>query len=253
VSIAVALLVAAEVAPICTDRPTKANAVCTVPEGAWQVETALAGWSLTKADGVETEAVVIGASFLKLGLSGRSDLQVGFTPFTRLTVDDGPGRNHVSAVGDVVVRYKHRVTASSARTQVAVIPYVKLPTASDGIGNGDVEAGLAVPVSFALPGSTTFTLGPEAALLADADGAGRHLAVVNLANLSVPVGNRLMVAGELWSNLNFDPAGTVRQASADAALAYAISPGSQVDIGVNVGLTQATSDIELYAGISFRL
>ena len=62
-----------------------------------------------------------------------------------------------------------------------------------------------------------------------------------------------MFAGELWSNLNFDPAGTVRQSSADAALAYAISPGSQVDIGANLGLTQATSDIELYAGISFRL
>ena len=24
--------------PICTDRPTKSNAVCTVPKGAWQVE-----------------------------------------------------------------------------------------------------------------------------------------------------------------------------------------------------------------------
>ena len=28
----------AQAAPICTDRPTKANATCTVPDGAWQIE-----------------------------------------------------------------------------------------------------------------------------------------------------------------------------------------------------------------------
>lgn len=28
----------ADEAPICTDRPTKANGACSVPKGAWQVE-----------------------------------------------------------------------------------------------------------------------------------------------------------------------------------------------------------------------
>jgi hypothetical protein len=135
--------------------------------------------------------------------------------------------------------------------QLALIPFVKLPTAKRGIGNRKVEGGLAVPVSFGL-GGITATLGPEADLLADGDGGGRHVALVNLINLSGTVAPRLTLAGELWSNVNFDPAGTVKQASADAALAYAVNDRLQLDTGVNLGLTRDTADVELYAGISVR-
>lgn len=76
--------------------------------------------------------------------------------------------------------------------------------------------------------------------------------MVNLVNLSLPVASRWTAAAELWTNLNFDPAGRVEQASADAALAYAASDDLQFDIGANVGLTRDTPDIELYAGLSFR-
>ena len=40
-------------------------------------------------------------------------------------------------------------------------------------------------------GPVTLTLGPEVDLLADADGDGRHAALVNLVNLSAPVAPRL--------------------------------------------------------------
>jgi hypothetical protein len=97
------------------------------------------------------------------------------------------------------------------------------------------------------------TLGPEVDVLADGDGAGRHAALINLVNLSATVVPRLTIAGELWSNINFDPAGTARQASADAAVAYALSDRVQIDGGVNAGLTRHTPDIEFYAGFSFKL
>jgi len=50
---ACALAQEAEETPICTDRPTKANAVCTVPVGKWQLESSAAGWARTEADGQE--------------------------------------------------------------------------------------------------------------------------------------------------------------------------------------------------------
>ena len=89
-------------------------------------------------------------------------------------------------------------------------------------------------------------------MLADGDGDGRHVALVNLINLSGTVAPRLTLAGELWSNVSFDPAGTVKQASVDAALAYAVGERLQLDTGVNLGLTRDTADIELYAGVSVR-
>lgn len=237
--------------PICTDRPTKANAVCTVLPGKLQVESGLAGWSLTDGGGARTEVLTVGATFAKIGLSDRSDLQIGVTPLVRASVEAGGSRNRLSGFGDVVVRYKHRLTRDDAKAQVGIIPFIKIPTAKGGIGNGKVEGGIAVPIAFAI-GKASLTFGPEADLLADADGKGRHAAVINLVNVGLPIADRLTLYGELWSNFNFDPDGTLHQASADAALAYLVTDRLQFDIGANAGLTEDTPDIEVYAGISTR-
>jgi len=242
------LAAAAAAPPICTDRPTRANAVCTVPDGKWQLETAAVDWLRIEQGSSETETLLLGSSLLKYGISSSSDLQVGFTPYVRNSVDG----DRQTGIGDVSVRFKQRLTGVDSPVQAAVIPFVKLPAAKRGIGNGKVEGGVALPVSFALVGRVAAAFGPEADLVADADGHGRHLAVVQLINLSAPVAPRLALIGELWANWNFDPAGTVKQASADAALAYAVSPTLQFDAGVNVGLTDDTADIEISAGLAAR-
>ncbi|WP_309662061.1 transporter [Sphingomonas sp.] len=247
-----AMLLAAEVAtaPICAERPGKANAVCTVPAGKWQLETGIADWSLTRQAGTRDAVLILGSSFLKLGLSDTADLEVGVTPFVQATIKQAGSRSRVSGFGDVVVRYKHQLTDKDADLQVAAIPFVKVPTAAHAIGNGKVEGGLAVPVGLALGGPVTVTFGPEVDVLADADGSGRHFGLTNLVSLSVAVAPRVTVGGELWGNWNLDPAGTVKQASADAAIAYAASNALQLDLGANVGLNRQTPDIELYAGAS---
>ena len=248
--LAVAVAAASAPPPICTDRPAKANAVCTVSVGNVQIESGLAGWSLTKGRGTRTTVLTVAPMTTKLGLTSRSDIQVSWALFTRLRVRGG---GSTTGVGDVTVRYKQRLTDDQAPMKVAIIPFIKIPTAARGIGNDKVEGGLAAPVSFGLRGPITMTLGPEVDLLADADGSGRHLALVNLVNVAGPIAPRLTLAGELWSNFNLDPAGTVRQASADAALAYAVSTEVQFDAGANIGFTRDTADVEIYAGLSIRL
>lgn len=246
-SLLLAAAAAAE-APICADRPAKGNAVCTVPAGRLQIETSAAQWSRTEGGSMTTNGLSVGSSLIKYGLSDHSDVEVGIAPLVRVKTNGASQ----SGFGDVLVRYKHRLSGDTAPVQVALIPFVKLPTARRGIGNRKVEGGLAVPVSFALGGGVTATLGPEVDLLADGDGHGRHAALVNLVNLSGTVAPRLTLSGELWSNLNFDPAGTVRQASADVAAAYAVSNVVQLDAGANFGLTRDSADVELYAGVSVR-
>ena len=238
--------------PICTDRPTKANAVCTVPVGKWQLESSADSWSRMEADGAETKVLTLGSSVVKIGLSDRSDLQVGFTPYVHSETRAGGIESSASGAGDVTVRYKHRLTADEARVQVALIPFAKLPTAAGDIGNGKVEGGLAVPISISTGGPVSVVLGPEVDLLADADGEGRHLALVNLVNVSAPVAKGLTLYGELWTMTNFDPADNVTQASANAALAWLASDRVQLDMGANVGLARHTADLELYAGASVR-
>jgi len=240
-----------EETPICTDRPTKANAVCTVPVGEWQLESAAASWSRNGAGGMETRVTTFGSSVVKFGLTERSDLQVGMAPFVRVETEAGGVKSRQSGVGDLTVRYKHRLTADDAPVQVAAIPFVKLPTADGDIGNGKVEGGLAVPISVAA-GAVTVVLGPELDMLADADGDGHHPALVNLINVAGPIAQGLTLVGELWTMTSFDPADRVTQASADAALAWAVSEQVQFDLGANFGLNRVTADVELYAGASVR-
>ena len=242
----------AEEPPICADRPAKGNAVCTVPAGKIQIETGAIDWTLTKDSGVRTEMTLVGSSFVKLGLSDRSDIEIGITPYERMTMSEGGSHDSVAGFGDTTVRYKQRLIAEGAKVEAALIPFIKVPTAKHNLGNGEWEGGLAVPIGFNLGGDVMLTLGPELDLLADDDGSGHHVGVVNLVNLGVPVTDKLNFAAELWSNVNFDPARTQKQASADAALAYAVSTHVQADVGANFGLNHDTPDVELYGGLSVR-
>lgn len=238
--------------PICTDQPTKANAVCTVPVGNWQLEATAADWIRTEADGAETKTLTLGASVAKVGLTNRSDLQVVITPYVHSETREGGNKSTATGFGDVTVRYKHRLAADNAQVQVAAVPFVKLPTADGDIGNGMVEGGLAVPIAISTGSPVTVVLGPEFDLLADADGDGYHAALVNLVNVSGPIADGLTLYGELWTQSNFDPADTVTLASADAALAWLVRDEVQLDAGANFGLTKYTADVEIYAGLSFR-
>lgn len=233
--------------PLCTDRPTKANATCTVPAGTVQVETALLDRWRLDSGGERTRATILGSTGLKVGLSPRADLQLYVTPYARLE----SGGTRVEGIGDALLRAKWRVTADDAPVQVAAIPFVKLPIARRGLGNGMVEGGLAVQISTTV-GRVTATLGPEVDLLVDADGSGRHASIVQLVNLAGPIARRLTLIGELWGSWNLDPTGTVRQASADVALAFAASEQVQIDLGANLGLTPATPDVEWVLGVSTR-
>lgn len=128
---------------------------------------------------------------------------------------------------------------------------MKIPTAAAGLGNDEVEGGVALPVSIAMDGFT-LTFGPQADLLLDADGDGRHLAITNLVNLAKPISSNVTVIGELWTNSNFDPADTITQISADAAIVWLAAPTLQFDIGGNFGLNDNTPDAQVYVGVSKR-
>ncbi|HWE45952.1 MAG TPA: transporter [Caulobacteraceae bacterium] len=238
-------------APICTDRPTKANATCTVPAGHWQIETDLANWSHMSDGGVSTDAVLAPNPTLKYGLIDTLDVELNIAPYEELRIKAGGVTQDASGVGDLYARLKWAVV-SNATWSLSLIPYVKAPTASHMIGNGEVEGGLAVPVNFSLPDKVSLTFGPELDSLENAALDGHHLNMVQLVNLSRPVTGKLGLAVEYWADQNWDPLETVAQRSADVAATYALSNTLQLDAGVNFGLNRATPRSQLYVGVSKR-
>ncbi len=242
----------ADVGPICTDRPTKSNAVCTVPESMVQIETDLFFWSRTDLGPVRSDVLLYTNPTIKYGIGPDTDIQVNIAPVVEVRNEAGGATTSQTGTGDLFVRLKQRLTGPDSKVQVALLPFVKVPTAERGIGNREWEGGLLVPVQVPV-GKATMTLVPQLNLLADTlDPSDRHLEFQGVVNLAFPIADRFSLAAELWTSQNWDPAGTVEQYSADAALIYLLNDNLQLDIGGNFGLNQATPDLQLYVGLSTR-
>lgn len=244
---------AADQSPICADRPGKATSACTVPAGHWQVETGFADWTLQNVDGERDTSLVLGETTIKYGVTASSDLEVDVTPWQDSRSRFGGIHEGVSGFGDVNVVYKQRLTKADAPVQVLAMPFVKIPTAKQSLGNGKWEGGLLVPIGYAIPKTPlSLALTPEVDWVADGDGHGHHAAMAQVASLGWAVSEKLNLSAEIWGGWDWDPAGTTRQSSADAAAAYLLSNDVQLDAGANFGLNRNTPDVELYGGVSVR-
>ena len=241
----------ADAAPICAARPGKSTPPCTVPAGHVQLETGLADWSLQTSAGERDTALVIGETTIKYGLTDHSDIELDITPWQRTTSRAGGLHHRASGFGDLVAGYKHRLTASDAALQFALLPFVKIPTAKHSLGNGKWEGGLLVPIGYAIAQSPlSIGVTPELDWIADGDGHGHHAAMVQVASLGWQATSKLSVSGEVWGQWDWDPAATSRQASVDGSIAYLVRDDLQLDAGANFGLNRKTPDLEIYAGVS---
>jgi hypothetical protein len=239
--------------PICADRPSKSTGPCTVPAGKWQVETGLIDWIRDKSGGVRSDTINWANTAIKYGVSDKADIELWVTPLETLSVRGGGLHEHHSSFGDTLLRVKYQLTREDAPVQVALDPFVKLPTANHDVGNGKAEGGVLVPVAVPIGKSPlTISLDPELDLLADQDGHGHHAATQQAVNLGLQINDKLSFSTEIWTAWDWDPAGTRRQVSADGAVAYDATKDLQLDAGANLGLNNQTPDIEVYTGVSVR-
>jgi hypothetical protein len=248
---------AADFRGFCTDRPTKSTGPCTVDAGVWQVESDVYNYTYDSVGGVTTTTELFTNPTLKLGVTNTLDLEVNIAPYERVTVHDhatGVTRT-ASGVGDLFLRAKWALAGDDGGSfGLALVPFVKVPTAPLSIGNGAVEGGLVVPIQFTLSNSLQVLFDPEIDVLANAVGSGRHPNTIALVSLSYPATKTVTLSAELWGDANFDPTGTVSQASFDLGAAWipAKAPDFQFDGGVNLGLNSATPGVQAYVGVSHR-
>lgn len=238
--------------PICTDRPTKATVACTVPKGAFQLETDVASWTYENAAGTRTDTILYTNPTLKYGLTKRTDIEINIAPWQTVQTRTGAQTDRIGGVGDLYLRVKQRLTADDSKTQVSLIPFIKAPTARTGVGNGRWEGGIAAAVNIPLPEHVTLTVAPEVDVLADQTGSGYHAGVIGFVNVSHPLVKDVNVFAEVWTEQEFDPAGTRHQYSVDVAATWQLTSAMQFDAGANIGLNEDTPRHQLYVGVSTR-
>jgi len=253
-AVAVAHGAMADERALCADRPGKATPACVVDVGRLQVEAGLADWSRQDQGGERIDALAVGGLELRTGLTRRSEMELGWTAYSR-TDDRVSGlTTRTEGVGDLFLGWRAALTdPDKDGLQVAVEPFVTAPTATHGQGAGGWEGGVIAPVSLPLSGGLSLGVSPQLAVRRDAAGGGIHLDWSGAVALSRGFGP-LSVAVELWGEVDEQPGGSVSQASADGALAWipASRPDLQLDVGLNLGLQRNTPDRELYAGIVRR-
>ena len=238
--------------PLCTDRPSKSNNVCTVPEGHIQIESDIGNWTRTDDHGTREDVILYTSPTMKLGVGPATDVQVTISPYVETHTRDASSVSRVGGFGDTYLRVKQRFTPKDATFQIGAIPFVKVPTAGRDVGNGAWEGGVSVPIQYGLPDGFSLGSSPEIDVIEDADGRGRHVQFVTTANVGRTLGTRTSVGVELWTAQDFDPESTGRQYSADVFATWLATTMVQLDAGANFGLNRQTPDVQVYFGVSTR-
>jgi hypothetical protein len=240
------------------DRPDKTESAYTVDAGHFQVEMDVLNYSYDRhtpaRDQTRFERVSIAPMNLKLGLLNNVDFHLNIDSYTSMRAHDfatGAVETH-RGFGDIVPRIKVNLWGNDGgKSAAAIMPFVKLPTSQDQIGNNSVEGGLLVPFAFELPFG--FDMGSTDGFEWNRDsvGSGRHAEIVNTLTFGHNLIGALAGYIELFSNVSTEQ-NAPWVATIDAGLTYQISADVRLDAGMNIGVTRAAEDWNPFMGLTWR-
>ncbi|MEZ0273617.1 MAG: transporter [Roseimicrobium sp.] len=227
-----------------TDRPDTTESPYTVDAGHFQVESTLFGFA---KDG-SVEGLSFAESNFKLGLTNSTDLQL-VVPFYEHVRGDGIDEG---GIGDLQVRLKWNLWGNDGGdSALAIMPFVKAPTASHDLGNDKVEGGLIVPLALTLTDKLGLAVMAEVDLVHDELRGGYETDFVNSIVLGIDLSDQ-------WGSfVEFISVATTRaeaswEGYAQAGLTFAVSDDLVLDGGVKVGVNDAAEDFFTFVGVSWR-
>ena len=186
--------------PFCTDRPTKSDGACTVDAGHFQIESDVFNATTQRSGGVTTDTYLFTDPTLKYGLTDTVDIEASLAPYEEARTHIAGATRRVYGVGDLYLRAKiNLVGANGGMVAATLYPYLKAPTARDGIGDGAWEGGLIAPLVIKLNDAFSLTFDPELDVTENMDDSGHHVGTAQLIDLSWQLSKAVTVYGELWT------------------------------------------------------
>ncbi len=238
-----------------TDRPDKTESPYTVDAGHYQIETSLVDYTYDhrNAEGSDQRAdnFSIFPMNLKAGLFNNVDFQFIVDPYIK-EHSQGDGEEETkTGFGDIQNRIKINLWGNDGgSTALAVMPFVKFPTNTDGLGNKAIEGGIIVPLAVALPAEWSMGLMTEFDFSRNEE-KDYYTDFINTVTFGHQIIGNLNGYVEFFSSFNNEDdspwIGTI-----DMGLTYAVSPDIQLDGGVNVGVTRSADDFNPFLGCSIR-
>ena len=241
-----------------TDRPDKTESAYTVDAGHYQIEMDVFSYAVDRYNAVpgeqRNEALAIAPMNIKAGLLNNVDLQIVVQPYISLREKNVAARevDERRGFGDVIPRLKVNLWGNDGgTTALAVMPYVKLPTNTDNVGNNSVEGGLIVPLAISLPHEFNMGLMTQFDIARDESGDGHHLEFVNSITFSRGIVGELSAFAEFYSSVSTE-SDSEWVGTFDFGFTYMLTEDIQLDTGAYVGVTRSADDINPFLGISWR-
>jgi hypothetical protein len=239
------------------DRPDQTEGPFTADAGHLQLEVGLFQYTYTnqpkRFSDIRTESYQWADTAIKLGVLNNLDLELFIPLHNEVDVKQGNAKTRMSGFGDLIVRAKLNIFGNEGNLPAAVgfIPFMKIPTNQNDLGNHAIEGGFILPVNFKLPWDFQLFAMTEMDINEDAANTGYHLNYVNSVSLHHGITKKVDCYVEFFTDVSTERhtgwVGTV-----DGGLAYSISDNVILDGGINVGVTRAAQDWQPFAGISFR-
>ncbi len=207
-----------------------------------------------RAAAARTDAWAVAPVNLKAGLFNDLDLQVVIETWNHVRTKDqatGTVRNQ-SGLGDISLRLKKNLRGNDGgRTALAVMPFVKIPTNQDGLGNDSVEGGVIVPWAVELRGGWGVGGMTELDILRDESGRGFHASFINTLVVSRDFTEKLGAYLEFFSEVSTE-GGSPWVGTVDLGFTWTVTANLQLDAGINAGVTKSADDLNPFLGLSWR-
>ena len=233
--LAVALVAAAGIRAQITEHPA------TVAPGSFLLEMDALSLTLDKEGGGKYTAVGAGSVFLSTGLAHNWDVQVGAELFISQRFESGGFTERNTGIGDLYVRTKYRFYENTETgTMAAILPYVKIPTNSGGVGNDAVEGGIIVPWSTSLLGGFHCDVMAELDFLRNDNDDGYDTYWYASASLSRPLTGALGLYGEVAVGKSSGASAT--EGIMGAGVTLSVSDKAWWDFAVYKGISSGAAD-----------
>ncbi|HUQ81912.1 MAG TPA: transporter [Gemmatimonadaceae bacterium] len=234
------------------DRPDRTEGPTTVDVGHVQFEVEAFDVARDRDRGIRSTEMAFGHTTVRVGVLPNVDLHLVVETFT-VSRQSGPGapRETTSGFGDLTPRLKLNLWGNDGGGSAgAILPFVKLPTAREGIGNDAVEGGVIFPVTFSLPAGFDLGAMTEIDAKRDDEGDARHAAWINSASLGRDLTSRLGAYLELYGEYSARPG--IWATTVDGGVKYRVSRDVILDAGVDVGASHAADDLLAFVGFTIR-
>lgn len=238
-----------------TDRPDATESPFTVEPGRYQIEASFAAYERDRHNPERDDTRVtvwnIAPVNLRVGLTPSSEIQFVVDNYLDVETEQPSSglHEHRRGFGDVTLRFKKNFWGNDGgTTALGVMPFVKLPTNTDDLGNDSIEGGVIVPFAAELPAGWGFGAMTEVDLVRNDADDGYDTLWLNTATVGHDLTEQL--AGFL--ELTLETGAGKPATTFNTGLTYAVTADVQLDCGAGFGLTRAAPDLVLFVGCTTR-